>query len=82
MEMCIRDRDIVLPPDTLMILVIQKDIPMIPHGGTLLHEGDVAVLSAHEYQGGSAISLQAVSYTHLIAKSGSSYHTWEEPLLY
>lgn len=51
-------QDIVLPPDTLMILVIQKDIPMIPHGGTLLHEGDVAVLSAHEYQGGSAISLQ------------------------
>lgn len=51
-------QDIVLPPDTLIVLVIKENAPQIPHGGTLLQEGDTAVLSAHEYLDESAVSLQ------------------------
>ena len=40
-------KDILLPPETLLVQIQQKDSQMVtPEGSTVLHEGDVLVLSA------------------------------------
>lgn len=50
-------RSIVMPPDTLIILLLRGNQKVVPDGNTVLLEDDVAVLSALKYDGGDDIAL-------------------------
>lgn len=50
-------KDLHLPGDALLVLVIRGESTIVPGGDTLLQEGDVAVLSAPAFQDENAISL-------------------------
>lgn len=39
-------KDIILPPDTLLVLLKRGDENIVPNGGTVLAEGDILILSA------------------------------------
>lgn len=43
-------REIVLPPDTLMVMLIRNKETIVPSGNTILFEKDIAVLSAPAFQ--------------------------------
>jgi len=43
-------REIVLPPDTLMVMLIRNKETIVPSGNTVLFEKDIAVLSAPAFQ--------------------------------
>lgn len=51
-------REITLPPDTLAVLIWRDGHSIVPDGKTVLMEGDVAILSAYQYIGGSDVYLQ------------------------
>lgn len=38
-------RELILPPDTLLILVVRDKIPIVPNGETIILSGDIAILS-------------------------------------
>ena len=44
-------RDATLPPDTLIVLLLRNGESLIPNGSTVLQANDVAVLSAHRFDG-------------------------------
>lgn len=44
-------RDIALPPETLLVMIMRGDRAVIPRGSTRIKENDVAVLSAVGYEG-------------------------------
>lgn len=50
-------RDLVLPPDTILVTVQRGDKNVIPRGDTVLEQGDLAVLAAGFYEK-SKISVQ------------------------
>lgn len=50
-------RNIELPPDTLLVLIIRDEKPLIPSGATVLCENDTAVLSALSFHDETAIRL-------------------------
>lgn len=51
-------KEITLPPDTLVILVMRNQTPMIPNGETVILEGDTVVLSGAAFMDDIAISLK------------------------
>ncbi len=44
-------REITLPPETLLVMIMRGDRTVIPRGSTQIEEGDVLVLSAIGYEG-------------------------------
>jgi len=50
-------KDITLPPDTLLVLLMRNKERIIPKGNTIIHQGDVIVLSAPSYLGKTKINL-------------------------
>lgn len=50
-------RDITLPPDTLVIMLLRDGERLVPSGKTVLQAGDVAVLSARAFSGPDGIAL-------------------------
>lgn len=51
-------RSIVLPPDTLIVMLLRDGKRLIPNGKTILFENDLVILSAYKYNDGFDISLQ------------------------
>ncbi|MEA4874437.1 potassium/proton antiporter [Anaerorhabdus sp.] len=51
-------KNITLPPDTLIILILRNKEKIIPSGKTILQEGDQLILSAYKYRGENQICLQ------------------------
>lgn len=51
-------RDLTLPPDMLLVMILRKNENILPEGNTVLEEGDIAVLGAYPFEGGPAISLK------------------------
>lgn len=51
-------KDIVFPPETLVIMIVRDGEYFIPNGATQLLENDVVILSAHQFDDGKSISLQ------------------------
>lgn len=49
--------EIVLPPDTLLVMLIRNKETIVPNGNTKLQENDIAVLSAKPFQDDSCIQL-------------------------
>lgn len=50
-------RDIPLPPDTLIVMLLRAGEHIVPSGKTVLRAGDVAVLSARAFAGPDGIAL-------------------------
>lgn len=57
-------RSVTLPPDTLIVLLLREGMRLVPDGKTVLHAGDVAVLSAYRYMSGDAIGLREYEVQH------------------
>lgn len=51
-------KELPLPPDTLIIMVMRDKIPIIPNGETVILQGDIAILSGAAFMGDIAISLK------------------------
>lgn len=51
-------REITLPPDTLVVLLLREGESIVPEGGTVLEPGNIAVLSAYQYEDSRAIYLR------------------------
>lgn len=51
-------KELPLPPDTLIVLVLRDGISVIPHGSTTILQGDVAILSGLSFAGDTAIRLK------------------------
>jgi cell volume regulation protein A len=56
--------DIVLPPDTLIVLIQRGGNTIIPNGTTLMLEEDICVLCASAFQGDSNVRLSEFKITH------------------
>lgn len=54
-------RELTLPPDTLLVMLIRNGETMIPSGGTEIISGDIVVLSAPAFQ--QRVALQLVEVT-------------------
>ena len=50
-------RELILPPETLLVMLIRGTETMIPKGDTMVQEGDTAVLSASAYRDDHRIHL-------------------------
>ncbi|WP_125153243.1 potassium/proton antiporter [Clostridium rectalis] len=48
-------RDIILPPDTLIVMLMRNKEAIVPNGNTILYEKDIAVLSATPFQDENSI---------------------------
>ncbi|MDY6085016.1 MAG: potassium/proton antiporter [Dialister sp.] len=57
--------EVTLPPESLLVLILREERRLIPHGGTVLQEGDVLILAGREGGAVSGISL----YEHVLDKS-------------
>ncbi|WP_027625711.1 potassium/proton antiporter [Clostridium lundense] len=62
--------DIVLPPDTLLVMLIRNKETIVPNGNTKLQENDIAVLSAKPFQDDS--------YIQLVEQKITSNSKWRE----
>lgn len=51
-------KELPLPPDTLIVMVLRNEVPLIPHGNTVILQGDVAILSGLSFAGDTAILLK------------------------
>lgn len=51
-------RDIILPPDSMFVMILRGKEKIIPDGNTIFQLNDTAVLSARVYQGANSISLK------------------------
>ncbi len=69
-------KDIIFPPDTLVIMILRDNQYFIPNGTTKLIEDDVVILSAHQFDDGKAISLQEQVITHQSEWIGKSIHDY------
>ncbi|WP_343209896.1 potassium/proton antiporter [Anaerolentibacter hominis] len=56
-------QDIVLPPETLIILIIRNDTRIIPDGQTRFVPGDTAVISAYSFHGSQMMQLREQKIT-------------------
>ncbi len=54
-------RDIVLPPDTLLVLLQRDGKSIVPHGHTKLRAGDLVVLGAPAFVDGQHVQLQEMT---------------------
>ncbi len=50
-------KDIALPPDTLLVLLLRNDEKILPNGSTIIHSGDILVLSAQAFNEESDITI-------------------------
>ena len=60
--------DILLPPETLLILLIRGTQNIVPKGGTVVEEGDTLILSAKEW-----VNTEDVKLSELLLRKG---HEW------
>ena len=51
-------KELSLPPDTLIVLVMREGASFVPHGNTQLLQGDVAILSGVSFAGDTVIRLK------------------------
>lgn len=51
-------RDLQLPPNTLLVMVLRDRKPIVPSGRTKMQEGDIAVLSGLAFSGDAPVSLK------------------------
>ncbi len=56
-------REIVLPPDTLIVMLIRNKETIVPSGNTILLEKDIAVLSAPAFQDEMVLQLAELKIT-------------------
>jgi len=57
-------RELVLPPDTLIVLILRGEDKIIPNGATLLMEEDICVLSATAFRDDKNVKLLEFKITH------------------
>jgi cell volume regulation protein A len=60
--------DILLPPETLLILLIRGTQNIVPKGGTVVEEGDTLILSAKEW-----VNTEDVKLSEILLRKG---HEW------
>ena len=66
--------ELVLPPDTLIVLVLRGENKIIPNGATLLMEEDICVLSASAFQDDRNIRLSEFKITRDSQWKGKKIH--------
>ncbi len=54
-------RDIPLPPELLVTLILRNDVSLVPNGSTVLLAGDLLVLAGHEFEDRENLTLYEVS---------------------
>jgi cell volume regulation protein A len=67
-------KELVLPPDTLLVIVLRGNSKMIPSGATKLLEGDICVLSAPAFQDDKSIKLSEYKIAHDNKWKGKKIH--------
>ena len=53
-------RDLMIPPELLVVSIIRDDQIIMPRGGTVIEENDVLVLSAIEFENNVGIDIRKV----------------------
>jgi cell volume regulation protein A len=56
-------KELILPPDTLIVVILRENKNIIPSGATMLHKDDICVLSALAFQGDMTIKLSEYKIT-------------------
>lgn len=51
-------KELPLLPDTLLVMVIRDGVSIVPHGKTVILEGDIAILSGLSFAGDAAVCLK------------------------
>lgn len=51
-------KEVLIPPDTLIVLILREGVSFVPHGKTELLQGDIAILSGLSFVGDSAVRLK------------------------
>lgn len=77
-------KDLNLPPDTLLVMVLRGNANIIPNGKTLILQGDIAILSGLAFADNMAIHLKEESIlksSKWEGKTVSAYSTHPEELV-
>lgn len=55
---CKMVKELPLPPDTLIVMILHKGVSFVPNGNTVIRQGDIAILSGLSFAGDAAILLK------------------------
>ena len=73
-------KEIVLPPELLVVLIIRGKELLVPNGGTILEQGDLLIAAAEEFEDRRNMTLQEVTVDKNYKWNGKyrsrNYNSW------